>query len=330
MPNKAGPQAVNGSMKTLPFTNQDQLPAIGLGTWKSKPGEVRDAVYTAIEAGYRHIDCAPIYGNEKEVGEGISKAIADGHAKREELWVTSKLWNSAHRRNAVLPALQQTLADLGLEYLDLYLIHWPVAHKDGVVNPASGNDFLSLEQLPISETWEGMEEAAGQGLARHIGVSNFHLGRVQELVNGSRIPPEMNQVELHPFLPQQQLLEGCRKLGVHLTAYSPLGSGDRATGMKAADEPSLLSHTLVKEIAEMRGATPGQVLIQWAVQRGTAVIPKSVNPGRIRENLAAAQVGLQPEDVKLLDQIGQAYRFIDGTFWTREGSPYTLKDLWGE
>jgi alcohol dehydrogenase (NADP+) len=316
-------------MKTLTFSQNDKMPIIGLGTWKSKPGEVYDAVLTALKTGYRHIDCAPIYGNEAEVGNAIRDAISQGVLKREDLWVTSKLWNDAHRKKEGIPALKKTLNDLKLDYLDLFLVHWPVALKEGVMFPKDGDDFLSLEEVPVTETWQGMEAAVDEGLARHIGVSNFNLERVKHLVNNSRIQPEMNQVELHPFLPQSDLLDGCRDLGVHLTAYSPLGSKDRSSAIKKDDEPLLLEHPAVKRVADKRDCTPGQVLISWAVHRGTAVIPKSTNAGRIQENLKSAEVELSIEDLQFIAQIGPEYRFVDGSFWAMEGSPYSMADLWG-
>lgn len=305
------------------------MPIIGLGTWKSKPGEVYDAVLTALKTGYRHIDCAPIYGNEKEVGNAIRDAMRQGILKRSELWVTSKLWNDAHGKDDVVPALKQTLEDLQLDYIDLFLVHWPVALRQGVMFPKSSDDFLSLEEVPILETWQGMEGVVDQGLARHIGVSNFKLERVKHLVENSRIKPEMNQVELHPFLPQDDLVSGCKDLGVHLTAYSPLGSKDRSASIKKDDEPLLLEHPAVKRVAEKHDCTPGQVLISWAVHRGTAVIPKSTNAGRIQENLKSAEVSLTLEDMQFVAQIGPEYRFVDGSFWAMEGSPYSMEGLWG-
>lgn len=317
-------------MKTLTFSQNDKMPIIGLGTWKSKPGEVYEAVLTALKTGYRHIDCAPIYGNEAEVGNAIRDAISQGVLERKDLWVTSKLWNDAHRKKDVIPALKKTLKDLKLDYLDLFLIHWPVALKKGVMFPKGSDDFLSLEQVPVTETWQGMEAAVDEGLVRHIGVSNFNLERIKHLVNNSRIQPEMNQVELHPFLPQSDLLDGCRDLGVHLTAYSPLGSKDRSSAIKKDDEPLLLEHPAVKRVADKRNCTPGQVLISWAVHRGTAVIPKSTNAGRIQENLKSAGVELSVEDLQFIAQIGPEYRFVDGSFWAMEGSPYSMADLWGQ
>lgn len=316
-------------MKNLTFQNGDQLPAIGLGTWKSQPGEVFNAVIEAVKAGYRHIDCAHIYGNEPEVGRALEKITAERILRREEFWVTSKLWNNAHGGDEVLPALKKTLTDLNLDYLDLYLMHWPVALQPGVGFPKRPEDFRSLEEVPLIDTWRAMEEALRQGLVRHIGVSNFSIANLDHLRQHAVIAPEMNQVELHPCLPQNDLLAYCRKHGIQVTAYSPLGSRDRTPDRKKPDEPDLLRLPTIVDIARKHGCTPAQVLIAWHVHRGTAVIPKSVTPGRIRENLAAAEVALDKEDMRAIAAVDRPYRFIDGTLWTREGSPYTLEHLWG-
>ncbi len=317
-------------MKNLTFTNGDKLPAIGLGTWKSAPGEVFNAVIEAIKAGYRHIDCAAIYGNEAEVGQAIEKVLADQVLRREDLWVTSKLWNNAHRREQVRPALENTLRDLNLDYLDLYLVHWPVVLKGEVTYPKKAGDFLSLDEVPIAETWQGMEAVLEEGLTRHIGVSNFSAKKIDRLLRTASVQPEMNQVELHPYLQQRDLLEYCNSQGIHVTAYSPLGSKDRPERLKKVDEPSLLDNPTIKEIAGKHDCTPAQVLIAWAVHRGTAVIPKSVNPKRIQENFAAKEVVLDTEDMQAIRQLDKHYRFIDGSLWAMEGNPYTLAGLWDE
>lgn len=315
-------------MRTLVFKNKDEMPAFGLGTWKSEPGEVYDAVKTAIKEGYRHIDCAAIYGNEKEIGKALSDCISEGLVSREDLWITSKLWNTAHLPQDVLPALKQTLNDLQLGDLDLYLIHWPVALKPGVGFPQSSDDFLSPEEAPISATWKEMEKAVNQGLVKHIGVSNFGIKRLEELLANSVIKPEMNQVEAHPYFQQDELFEFCRSKGIHLTAYSPLGSPDRPEGMKAANEPSLLSNPVIVKIAEEKGCSPGQILISWALQRGMSVIPKSVNPGRIAENLKAESIELSGADMDRIRELDKGFRYVTGEFWVSEGGPYTIEDIW--
>lgn len=316
-------------MKAFDFGKGGTMPALGLGTWKADPGVVASVVREAIGIGYRHFDCAPIYGNEAEIGKAIKAAIRAGEVRREELWVTSKLWNSDHARADVTPALGRTLGDLGLEYLDLYLIHWPIAFRPGVIFPEDAEEYLSIEQAPISQTWAGMEQAASSGLCRNIGVSNFSRSKIEKLLDTATIRPAVNQVESHPYLQQQDLLQWCNEQDIVLTAYSPLGSGDRAETMKRADEPSLLKDPVILSIAEQQGLSAGQVLIAWALNRGTSVIPKSSNPDRLRENFAAGEASLGAAAMSEIDNLDRSYRFVDGTFFTGRGSPYTLDDLWG-
>lgn len=301
---------------------------LGLGTWKSAPGEVYAAVKEAIRVGYRHIDCAAIYGNEHEVGRALEECFREGVVKREDLWITSKLWNDKHAQEDVVPALRQTLNDLRLDALDLYLVHWPVAIRRGMVFPKSGQDMVSLHDAPLADTWKGMESAVQQNLARHIGVSNFGVRHLLELASVSRIKPEVNQIELHPYLPQRELVETCESQRVHVTAYSPLGSPDRPAGMKRADSPVLLEDPAIARVAQAKGITPAQVLLAWALARGTSVIPKSVNPERMRANLAAADMDLTDEDLLQIAGIDRHERYVGARMWTMPGSPYTEADVW--
>ena len=310
--------------------NGPLIPSLGLGTWKSSRGEVYTAVKEAISIGYRHIDCAPAYDNEAEVGAAISEALQAGTVTREDLWITSKLWNNAHEPAEVLPALQRTLQDLRLDYLDLFLIHWPVAFKAGVDFPRRREDWIPLVEAPTLATWQAMEDCVGRGLVRHIGVCNFSVKKLDALRRQATIPPAMVQVELHPYLQQQALYDFCRENGILLTAYSPLGSGDRPKGLKKADEPILLQDPAIRAIAEKHQCTPGQVLLAWALHKDIVVIPKSVNPQRLRENFAAADLALDSADMAAIAALDRGYRYVDGTFWLNNDSPYTLAELWDE
>ena len=317
-------------MRTLSFDNGDELPMIGLGTWKSAPGDVYDAVKYALEAGYRHLDCAAIYGNEAEVGQALSDSIEAGVVDRDDVWVTSKLWNDAHRPEHVRPALESTLDDLQIDALDLYLMHWPVALTRGTGMPESPDDFVSLDEVPLAETWAAMEDLVDEGLVRHIGVSNFNVPKLRRLMDAADRAPEMNQIEMHPYLQQRDLLAFAEERNLPLTAYSPLGSKDRPEGMKADDEPLLLEDPTINEIADRYDATPGQVLISWALHRDTVVIPKSVTPSHIDENLAAADLSLTDEDMDAVAELDQGRRYVRGEVWALEGSPYTLDGIWNE
>jgi len=313
----------------LRFEGGHTMPALGLGTWKSKQGEVKKAVYTAIKEGYRHIDCAEIYQNQKEVGEGIQQALDEGICQREDLWITSKLWNSDHKAEDVHRAVMRILDQLNLDYLDLFLIHWPIAHKSGVMMPESGDDFLSLDEVPLAETWKAMDECRAQGYTRHIGVSNFNKAHLKEIMKNGPTP-EMNQVELHPYLQQKDLHRFCLDHGINMTGYSPLGSGDRPKAMKKDNEPVLYENDTIKEIAEKNDCSPFQVLIAWGLNRGTAVIPKSTDPDHIKKNLQALETELNAEDMEKINDLDRGYRFVDGENWAMEGSPYTLEYLWGQ
>jgi len=319
-----------GVMKYYNIGKSTQIPALGLGTWKSPKGEVGKAVDEALQIGYRHVDCAPIYMNEKEVGDALAAALVGNVVKRDDLWVTSKLWNNAHQKKHVQPALEKTLRDLRLDYLDLFLIHWPVHVKPGIMHARNAEDYLRPEDIPIAETWQAMEKLVNKGLCRFIGVCNFNKRRLQELLSVAKIPPAMNQIELHPYLQQSAMLEFCKTNGIMLTAYSPLGSGDRPAVLKRPDEPVLLSHPTIQAVAEKHGCSPAQVLLAWGLARDTVVIPKSTNPQRLAENLAAADLQLDNDDLTAIGKLDQGYRYVHGSFFQSPGSPYTTRDIWGE
>lgn len=298
------------------------MPMLGLGTWKSKRDKVPAAVNIALEAGYRHIDCAAYYANEDVIGQVFNQAFRSGPIKREDVWITSKLWNDAHKAEDVIPALKKSLLDLQQDYLDLYLIHWPVAFKSGIGSAKKDEDFLSLEEVPLIETWEAMLEARDQGLVRHVGVSNFSVPKLKDLIARSGQAPEVNQVELHPFLQQADLLKFCAGHDIHVTAYSPLGSGDRHASLKSETEPSLLEHPTIVEIAKKHQFSPAQVLIKWSLDRGTAVIPKSTTKAHIISNLKSVELELDDQDQKKIATMDRHFRYVSGKFYVTPGNPY--------
>ncbi|MEO9806612.1 MAG: aldo/keto reductase [Reichenbachiella sp.] len=317
-------------MKSYAMSNGDQMPALGLGTWKSEPGDVYKAVRSALSVGYRHFDCAYIYQNEQEIGAALHDAIMTGEVNREELWITSKLWNTHHGLSDVRECLQITLKALQLEYLDLYLIHWPVAQQKDVIFPEDGSGLISLSEITLEETWRGMEEVLSEKLTRHIGVSNFSTKKIDRVNQTAKHKIEVNQVELHPLLQQKELLEYCNEENIIVTAYSPLGSRDRIAQMKADDEPDLFKIPEIVDIGKEHNCSPAQVLIAWAINRDTVVIPKSTNEARLRQNFEAADIKLSLEEMSQIDQLDKHYRYVTGAFFALPGSDYTVANLWDE
>ena len=253
------------------------MPRFGLGTWLSEKGKVGAAVKEALRIGYRHVDCAHIYGNEAEIGEALTESFAAGHAKREEVFVTSKLWNADHAAGDVRKACELTLKNLQLEYLDLYLIHWPIRCRPNAPPPGqmSYDDKLGYSSEMIMETWREMEKLVDAGLVRAIGVSNFTIPKLKALVEKAKLVPAVNQVESHPYFQQPKLKEFCAEKGIVFEAYSPLGAAGRPPRAQEAGAPVVLEDPVLISIAKKHDRSPAQVALSWALAHGHVVIPKS-------------------------------------------------------
>jgi diketogulonate reductase-like aldo/keto reductase len=260
-----------------------EMPILGLGVWQSAPGaETRDAVLAALRAGYRLVDTARAYRNEEDVGA----AIRESGVPRSEIFVTTKLWNSDHGYDATLRACDESLRRLGLEQLDLYLVHWPVE---------------KIRQ----ESWRAMEKLLADGKTRAIGVSNYTVAHVEELLARAKSPPAVNQVEFSPFLYQRELLAYCRENDIQLEAYGPLVRGHK------------LKHPVLQRIATKHGRTPAQVLVRWGIEHEVVTIPKSVHEERIRENADVFGFALDADDLAALDALDEGYR----TSWDPTNAP---------
>jgi D-xylose reductase len=308
-------------MQTLTLRTGDQMPALGLGTWKIPRDVCAETVHAAIAMGYRHLDCACDYGNEVEVGLGIARAIDEGLVTREDLWITSKLWNTYHAPEHVEPAIRRTLTDLGVDYLDLYLIHFPISLRfvpfevryppEWLFDPDADPARMEFEDVPIASTWTAMEALVPAGLTRNIGVCNMTTGFLMDLLAGARIPPAVLQVEMHPYLTQERLARFAALRDIAVTAFSPLGAGSYVSLGMAETSQSALEHPVVREIAERVSATPAQVVLAWAMQRGTNPIAKSSSAARLRENLGAGDVHLSEADIAAVSGLNQNLRFND-------------------
>lgn len=300
-------------------------PLVGFGLWKVPKDKCADQVVHAFKTGYRLLDNASDYGNEKQVGDGIKKAIDQGIVKREDIFITSKLWNTNHAKDHVKPACQRTLSDLGLKYLDLYLIHFPISLRyvpQETRYPAEwyyDGKGPNCEQEPITirETWEAMEKLVDEGLVKNIGISNFNAALIMDLLKYARIKPAVLQIEHHPYLVQPKLIEYAQAQGIAITGYSSFGAQSYVElGVDHAIKcPPLLEHDVIKSLAQKHKVTTAQVLLRWAVQRKVAVIPKSSDPERLKSNLDLFSFHLEEDEIKKISDLDNGHRFNDPGFF---------------
>jgi diketogulonate reductase-like aldo/keto reductase len=282
------------------LNNGTSLPALGFGTLVSDRDQTRNATIAAIEAGFRHLDCAERYRNEDEVGSALKQVFADGTVRREDVFVTTKLWNNNHRPERVKAALQASLNRLGLDEADLYLMHTPFAFKPGAdQDPRDARGSVVYDDgVTLEETWAAMEALVDEGLCRGIGLSDIGADGTRRVLDAARIRPAVVEVESHPYHPQWELHELCEATGITLLAFAPLGH---------AVEPRLLDDPLVVSIARRVGKTPAQVLLAWGIQRGTAVLTSSVRAARIAENHGVT--ALPESAVQELSELTTRHRF---------------------
>ncbi|KAH7927281.1 Aldo/keto reductase [Leucogyrophana mollusca] len=295
-----------------------KMPLVGFGLWKVTRSTCADTVYNAIKAGYRLFDGAGDYGNEKEAGEGVRRALADGLVKREDLFITSKLWNTFHAREHVKSLAKMQLGLWGIDYFDLFLVHFPVSLK--YVDPSHryppewfGDDgkTVNLQNTPMQETWEAMEGLVDDGLAKNIGLSNCQGSLILDVFKYAKYEPQVLQVELHPYLTQEALVTLSKNLGIAVTAYSSFGPQSYLELGMGKNVASLLGSEGVASIASKYKKTPAQVLLRWATQRGIAVIPKSNNHDRLVANLQCNSFDLTEAEIKQLSDLNINLRLND-------------------
>jgi alcohol dehydrogenase (NADP+) len=329
----SGSEAPVGDARSIRLNTGALMPLVGLGTWQAdaqaEAGAVRRAVAAALESGVRHIDCAAAYGNEREVGEAIADALARGVVgSRAELFITSKLWVTRAFPEEVEGALAATLADLRLDYVDLYLVHWPVSVAKGASFPPSSVERLGYDADRVAAVWRAMEAQASAGRARAIGTSNFSAKKLAKLLESARVAPAVNQIESHPALPQAREVAWAAARGIAVTAYSPLGSPARPARLVAAGDPAPLHDARVLAIAAKHAREPAQVLVRWQVQRGVAAIPKSATPARIAANADVFGFELDAEDLRALAALETGHRIFKGAAFVRDGDDW--RALWDE
>lgn len=305
----------------MTFQTIKDMPHIGFGLWKIAPDHCAEIVYEAVKSGYRHFDSACDYGNEKQVGEGLQRAMREGLCSREDLWVTSKLWNTYHHPDHVLPAMKKSLSDLQLDYIDLYLIHFPIAlayvpfetryPPEWTYDPSAVIPEMHPVNVPLQETWRAMEQLKTFGRVKHIGICNYNSGLLHDLMNYAIEPPEMLQIECHPYLTQERLIKLAQQYGIGVTAFSPLGAMSYFELDMADQHESVLARSAIRAAAFRTHKTEAQIVLRWGLQRGTSLVVKSVNTERMQENLSLDDFDLTAAEMDAISRLNINRRFND-------------------
>ena len=309
-----------------------EIPAVGLGTFGSdrfSAEEIAAAVFEAAQIGYRHFDCAAVYANEKEIGKSFQKIIESGIA-REGFWVTSKLWNDAHAEEDVISTCKQTLADLQLDYLDLYLIHWPFPnhHDPGVDVDARDPHAVPYIHENYMKTWRQMEKLVEMGLVKHIGTSNMSIPKLDLLLRDAKIQPAVNEMELHPHFQQAELFQYCLDNEILPVGFSPIGSPTRPERDTTPDDTVDIEDPVVLRVAKRLNVHPAVVCVKWAAQRGQVPIPFSIRPAEFYSNLLGViENPITESEMQELSQIDKGSRLIKGQVFLWEGAD-SWEDLW--
>ena len=315
------------------LANGARIPVIGLGTFGSdnySNDQIAQAVGIAIRMGYRHIDCASVYGNEREIGEVLNKLIANGEVSRDELWITSKVWNNMHGQGDVIASCRQTLADLQLDYLDLFLVHWPFPnyHAPGCDGDARNPDSRPYIHDRYMVAWRQMEQLVQMGMVKSIGTSNMTIPKMELLLRDATIKPVVNELELHPHFQQPELFNYLVERNIQPIGYSPIGSPKRPERDRTENDTVDIEDPVVVSIAQRLGIHPAEVCIKWGIQRGEVVIPFSVSPDKIFKNLnAAIGAPITPDEMLRIASIDKHCRLIKGQVFLWEGAK-GWEDLW--
>ncbi|XP_047307936.1 NADP-dependent D-sorbitol-6-phosphate dehydrogenase-like [Impatiens glandulifera] len=301
----------------ITLNNGFKMPSIGLGVWRMEGKDIRNLIINAIKLGYRHFDCAADYKNEGEVGEALAEAFQTGLVKRDDLFITTKLWNSDHGH--VLEACKDSLKKLQLDYLDLYLVHFPIATKHtGVGTTSSALDedgVLDIDvTISLETTWHSMEDLVSKGLVRSIGISNYDIYLTRDCLAYAKVKPAVNQIETHPYFQRESLVKFCQKHGVCVTAHTPLGGSVANTEWFGS--VSCLDDPILKGLGEKYKKSVAQVVLRWGIQRNTIVIPKSSKVERLEENIKISDFELSNEDMDLIKSIDRKARTNQpAVFW---------------